>query len=235
MDKYKEFLYDKQYTCPYCDHQFKYPTLRSGMNKPLYTDIDLYTHYEFVNPLLFEIIVCPHCFYSGFVRSFNTPLLPYQERLLKKCFETEFPEVYLLKIVTVHESVIKHKLALYIAHIKRSSLAEQSYLALKIAWLYRDLGDEEKETFFIKKAYWGFNESLVRETYPILEISEPTAKYITAALAYRLGKFDEANKKAFELIKSTYTERAIKEKAYELRETIKEKKNELQIQELIQV
>ena len=49
---------------------------------------------------------------------------------------------------------------------KKSKLSEQAYLALHIAWIYRDLEDETNELAFLERDFEGFSAALGSERFP---------------------------------------------------------------------
>ena len=50
----EDLLFDKTYTCPVCDHEFKSKTVRTGKAKLVSADTDLRPKYKRINPLIFR-------------------------------------------------------------------------------------------------------------------------------------------------------------------------------------
>ena len=61
----EDLLFDKSYTCPVCDHEFKSRMVRTG------ADSDLRPRYMGVDSLKYDAILCPKCGYAALNRYFN--------------------------------------------------------------------------------------------------------------------------------------------------------------------
>lgn len=220
-DLFKALLYDKSYTCPMCDKPFKAKTIRIGKNQLLSIDDDLYAHYALVNPLLYDILTCPSCGYSALTKTFDK-LLPKQKEWLKDMLLTIHQQhINYSEYPTIEETIHKYKLALLIAINKKSKMGEQSYLALHIAWLYRDLNDTTNEHLFLQKALNGFTEALQTETLPILGFDEHTLMYLLSAIAYKLDDLDTCKKYLSTLLVTPSIPARIKDRALDLKSKLK--------------
>lgn len=217
----KLVLYDKTYTCPICEEAFKAKSIRVGKNQLLTVDEDLYAHYAIVNPLLYDVITCPNCNYSATVKNFDK-LLPRQKEWLQANLVSVFTHpISFGEYTSTEEAIHKHKLALLMAINKKSKIGEQSYLALHIAWLYRDLGDEVNEKLFLQKAFTGFSESLETETTPIIGLDEYTIMYILAAIAFKLDEIDASKKFLSVLLTTSGLSSRIKDRALDLKNKLR--------------
>lgn len=220
-DLSKKLFYDKTYICPMCDKDFTAKTIRIGKNQLLDIDDDLYAHYALVNPLLYDVITCPHCHYTSLSKTFDK-LLPKQKEWLKDTLLTlQKQNMNYAEHPTTEEAIYKYKLALLMAMTKKSKIGEQSYLALHIAWLYRDLKDSQNEHLFLQKALDGFIETLEKETLPILGFDEHTVMYLLAAIAYKLNKLDISKKYLSSLLVASGLPPRIKDRALELKTKLK--------------
>lgn len=220
-DLLKALLYDKSYTCPMCDKPFKAKAIRLGKNQLLSIDDDLYAHYALVNPLLYDILMCPNCGYSALVKTFDK-LLPKQKEWLKDSLLTIHKQhTNFSEYPNTEEAIHKYKLALLIAINKKSKIGEQSYLALHIAWLYRDLNDTANEHLFLQKALTGFTEALETETLPILGFDEHTLIYLLSAIAYKLGHLELCKKHLSTLLVTPGISSRIKDRALDLKSKLK--------------
>ena len=63
-------LFDKKYTCPICEHNFTSKTVRSGKARMVRTDMDLRNVYDGIEPLKYDVILCPKCGYAALARFF---------------------------------------------------------------------------------------------------------------------------------------------------------------------
>ena len=67
----EDLLFDKTYTCPVCDHEFKSKMVRTGKAKLVSADTDLRPKYQGIDPLKYDAILCPKCGYASLNRYFN--------------------------------------------------------------------------------------------------------------------------------------------------------------------
>ena len=158
-DNEAQYLLKKTYTCPVCDKTFKALTVKAARPRLLRRDMDMRPVYQHIDIVKYDSIVCENCGYAA--------LSQYFERLS----ETQ--------VKTIAEAILRYKLALANAIIKRGKISERAYICLKIAWLYRgereieseDEGKRKKlynlEMDYIKKAQNGFQEASMNETFPM--------------------------------------------------------------------
>jgi hypothetical protein len=231
-----DILFEKSYTCPCCDKEFKAKTVRTGKVKLASQDTDLRPKYQLMDALKYDAIVCPHCGYAALNRFFNY-LSDGQRKLVKEQISANFKGMEEDKEVYSYEDAItKHKLALVNTIVKKGKTSEKAYTCLKFAWILRgkaeelpkdtpdydkvikELGEQEKE--LISDAYEGFTQAFMKETFPICGMDELTCTYLVADLARRSGKYDEAMRWVSKVITARDANERIKNKAREIKELI---------------
>ncbi|PHV72096.1 hypothetical protein CS063_01045 [Sporanaerobium hydrogeniformans] len=212
----KDVLYDKSYVCPVCNRKFTSKTIKLGKNQVVSVDLDLYPHYSLVNPLLYDILFCEFCGYAATSKNFDT-LLPKQKEWIRNQICSNYKSHTFSEFVTTEEAIYKHKMALLACLTKKGKVGEQAYIALHIAWLYRDLEDTENEIAFLERAYDGFSTALSTERFPILGLDEITTMYMLAALAYKLGKPIEAKKYLGSVLTTAGISERVKDRALDLK------------------
>lgn len=236
--KETDILFDKTYTCPVCDNEFKAKTVRTGKVKLMTADTDLRPKYQLVDALKYDAIACPKCGYAALNRFF-TYMTSGQSRLIRENISASFKGLdESMEVYSYDDAIARHKLALVNTVVKRGKISERAYTCLKLAWLYRgkaetlpkdtkdydkvmeDLKKEEDE--LISNAYEGFSTAFMKEQFPICGMDEMTAAYLLADLARRSGKPQEANRWLSRVITSRSASDRIKNKARELKELIKE-------------
>ena len=235
-----DFIFDKTYTCPVCDQEFKSKTVKTGKVKLESADTDLRPKYHLLDSLKYDAIVCPKCGYSALNRFFSYMTSP-QAKLIKKQISNNFKGISEDgDIITYDEAIAKHKLALVNTIVKKGKISERAYTCLKLAWLYRgkseslpadtknydevkkELAKEELE--FINKAYEGFTSAFSKELFPMCGMDEVTTTYLIADLARRCGKYDEASRWVSRVLISKEANERIKSKARNIKELIQEQK-----------
>lgn len=215
----KNTLYDKSYACPICNKNFTSKAIRVGKNQVISTDSDLYSRYSVVNPILYDVLMCPDCGYAALSKTFDS-LLPKQKEWIRDQVCSSYKARSYSEYTTIEEGIYKHKMALITCMTKKGKTGEQAYLALHIAWLYRELGDETNELAFLKKAYDGLAYALSNETFPLFSLDEITTMYILADIGYRLGETTDAKKYLATVITSPGVSPRVKDRALDLKTKI---------------
>ncbi|GAA4653784.1 DUF2225 domain-containing protein [Anaerocolumna aminovalerica] len=234
-----DFLFEKTYTCPVCEKEFKVKTIKTGKIKLVSADTDLRPKYQNVDSLKYDAVVCPHCGYSALNRFFNY-MTSAQAKLIREQISSSFKGInedgdeY-----TYDDAIARHKLALVNTIVKRSKISERAYTCLKTAWLLRgkaetlpeDTPDYEEqieqlqneELEFLTNAYEGFIDAFSKEMFPMCGMDEHTVTYLVADLARRVGNYDEASRWISKVLIARNANERIKAKARDLKELLKNK------------
>jgi uncharacterized protein (DUF2225 family) len=233
-----DVIFDKTYTCPVCDKEFKSKTVKTGKVKLISADMDLRPKYQQVDSLKYDAIVCPHCGYAALNRFFNY-MTSAQAKLIKEQISSSFRGLGVEgEILTYDDAITRHKLVLVNTIVKRSKLSERAYTCLKTAWLIRGkaetlpadtqdydtvIGELQKEELeFITNAYEGFEEAFAKELFPMCGMDDNTMTYLVADLARRIGKYDESSRWISKVLIARDANERIKSKARELKELLKQ-------------
>ena len=236
----EDAIFEKTYSCPVCDQEFKSKTVKSGKVKLLSLDTDLRPMYQNMDPLKYDAIVCPSCGFAALNRFFKY-VTSAQAGLIKSNITAAFRG---LKeegsILSYDDAISRHKLALVNAIVKKAKTSERAYTCLKTAWVIRgksehlskDLSDydnqikemEKEELDFIEKAYDGFVEAFSKEDFPMCGMDEVTITLLMAELARRIKRFDEAGKWISKVLISRDANERIKQKARDIKDLIKDQK-----------
>ena len=235
-----DFLFDKTYTCPVCDKEFKSKTIKTGKIKLISADTDLRPKYQYVDSLKYDAIACPHCGYAALNRFFNY-MTNTQAKLIKEQISANFKGIENESdTISYDDAIARHKLALVNAIVKKSKLSERAYTCLKTAWLLRgkaetlpaDTADynnqikqlQREEFDLITNAYTGFSEAFSKELFPMCGMDENTMSYLMADLARRVGKHDESSRWISKVLISRNANERIKSKARDLKELLQQNK-----------
>lgn len=235
----EDLLFDKTYTCPVCDHQFKSKMVRTGKAKLVSADMDLRPKYLGIDPLKYDAILCPKCGYASLNRYFNF-VMSSQAKIIREKISATYhyvPEGE--KVYSYDEAITRHKMALLNTIVKQGKTSERAYTCLKIAWLFRGKreemmqGDYKKEEVaallaeekdFLKNAHEGFVSAFSRENFPMCGMDEYTVMYMVAELARRIGDVAEAKRWASKVLVAKDANRRIKDKALALKEVLQKEK-----------
>jgi uncharacterized protein len=230
----EENIFDKTYTCPVCDQEFKSKTVKSGKAKLQTLDTDLRPIYQQMDPLKYDAIVCPHCGFAALNRFFKY-VTAAQAALIKKNISAAFRGIKESgSIYEYDDAIARHKLALVNAIVKKAKTSERAYTCLKTAWVIRGKAEslpknlpdhqkqiaelEKEELDFITKAYVGFDEAFSKETFPMCGMDELTITLLMADLARRIGKYDEAGRWISKVLISREANERIKQKARDIKD-----------------
>lgn len=231
------YIFDKSMNCPICDKDFKTKQVKTGKARFLGTEDDLRPRYSGVDTVKYDVCMCPYCGYASTIREFNN-VTPKQRNLLKENIGNKFQSVtFNEEIYSYDEAIRRYKMALLTAMTKPARLSEQSYICLKLAWLYRGATEElsedspsleaykDLEKQYIERAYKGFTEALLKEYPPICNMDEMTINMLMAQLAHKCNEDDNAQKYAFLIVGSRTANKKVKDKARELLDVIKAERN----------
>jgi len=236
--KEKDILFDKTYKCPVCENVFKSKTIKTGKNKLLYIDTDLKPVYKDADIVKYDAIVCTKCGYAALTRYFNIISFKQAKEIQEKVSPTfkgieEKAEVY-----SYDDAILRFRLTLVNTIVKKSQMSERAYVCLKLAWLSRgkrealdkdelDFKDMEfkllkEEEDYTKKAYEGFMAAMIREKFPICGMDDMKFTYLCADLARRCKEYTPATKMLSEVLISKKAGTALKNKAREVYDLMKE-------------
>lgn len=214
-------LYDKSYTCPVCSLNFKARTVKSGKARLISTDTDFKPNYSVINPLHYDVILCPYCGYTALTQYFHSiraTQIEWIKNQISSVFKTKlYPNVYTIEI-----AIERYKLALLNAVVKKARVSEKAYICLKIAWLYRNLEDKDNEKRFLEQALKGFLEAFEKERFPVCGMNEHTLTYLIGDLFRRTGDTENALKWLSEVLISRNATPRLKDKARDVKDAIKE-------------
>ncbi len=230
-----DFLFDKSYTCPVCDTEFKTKTVKVGKAKLLGTDSDLRPKYDKVDSLKYDIILCPHCGYAALARYFKV-LTPPQAKLVKENISKVFKPIPEHAVYSYDDAMERYKLALANAIVKRGHASEKAYICLKMAWIARgkmeqlDITDaaydeqvrqcQEDELELLKSALEGFLAARQTESFPMCGMDEMTVDYLISVTAIKFEKYDVAAKLISGILLSPNANARMKDKARDLKQQI---------------
>jgi uncharacterized protein (DUF2225 family) len=233
-------IFDKTFTCPVCDQEFKTKNVKSGKVKLLNLDSDLRPIYQHMDPLKYDAIVCPNCGFAALNRFFKY-VTSAQAALIKKNISANFKGIKESgNIFDYDDAIARHKLALVNSIVKKAKTSERAYTCLKTAWVLRGKAEhlpknlpdykkqiadlEREELDFITKAYDGFDEAFSKESFPMCGMDEITITLLMAELARRIGKYDEAGRWISRVLISRDANERIKEKARNIKDMLRENK-----------
>ena len=238
----QDYLFDKSFTCPVCDKEFKARTVKVGKVKLAGTDMDLRPKYDQVDLLKYDIIMCPHCGYAALSRFFKFLTSPQIKNIREKISTAFKPKQEESETYSYDDALERYKLTLANAIVKQAKPSEKAYICLKTAWLLRGKGEhldtaapdyaqqkklvDDEENNFLHNALEGFLAARQTESFPMCGMDETTVDYLIAVTAVRFEQFDVANKLISSILTSPSANPRMKDKARTIKEMIVKKVKE---------
>lgn len=242
-----EKLFEKKYSCPICDNDFTAKTVKSGKARLLKTEMDLRNVYDGIEPLKYDIILCPKCGYAALARFFPN-VTSVQNKYIEEKIRPNFkPMPEEGDEYTFEQAINRYNIAFANAVVKIAKASEGAYLSLKTGWLcrsYKESLDAESEGYqgrfdkiekmekdYLKRAYDLFLKAVQTEEFPMCGMDENTVDYLLAALAMEFGDYYDSSKLLSKLITSYSVSNRLKDKARDLKEILQVKMKEEGLEE----
>ena len=128
------------------------------------------------------------------------------------------------KIFNVDIAIERFKLSLLNNCMIGSKSSRIAMNCLKLAWMYRLLGDVDLEQSFLKQALIGFNEAYFKEDFPLYGMDRFTTMYLIGELHRRTGNDTEALLQFSNVITNPSASRKLKDLAITQKDLIRAKK-----------
>lgn len=187
--------YEKKIDCPHCKISFKSLKVRKNAIRIAKTDSDFRPTYvdESVNGLYYNVFVCEHCGFS-FTEDFTQYFAPGVQQHINEQVCARWMPHHFNGERTIHQAIQAYKLAFLCGTIKKEKHVLLAGLALRVAWLYRDLQNTPQEMRFLRIARNQYNEAYSTEDYEKMNMSEMRVLYMIAELSFRLNDVEEATR-----------------------------------------
>ncbi|OPY57964.1 MAG: cAMP receptor protein [Pelotomaculum sp. PtaU1.Bin035] len=191
---YKDMLYYKKAVCPVCETKIETPKVLSKYAQIGKIDFDFCHHYKLINPLFYEIIICPACGFA-FNEDVSNMLWKKEQREEMKLRLYAFWQGKSLKdysgVRTLEQAIETFLLILFTLKNRPAKKSQEGMLYLKVAWLYRYKGDENREQKYIEKAISCLSLAFEKESFSSPK-SEINTAYLLGVLNLNTGNNQEA-------------------------------------------
>lgn len=185
----KTFVVEK--TCPICEKTFRVVKTRSRI-MVLKRDDDACIHYADFNPYYYTVWVCEHCGFAADEATFTRKIPDRHLTILRAVLLTKNIKIPFVEKRTFSNAVTAFRLALKFQELIHGKSSKQAKYAHQLAWLYREAGDKTQENEFLAKAVGFYEDALMRESFPIGELTDNAVVYLVAAIYNRLGERTKA-------------------------------------------
>ncbi|MGD6968183.1 DUF2225 domain-containing protein [Rossellomorea vietnamensis] len=186
-------FYQKNLECLSCKNSFRTTKIRSRFIKLRCHETDFRPVYqdEKINPLLYNVNVCPACGFS-FTDDFNRYIVPALKTEIQEKLSAHWTEQDFGGSRSTLEAINTYKLAILSGTLKREKSVTMAGLYLRTAWLYRSIENEEQENRFMTLAMNTYITTYTNEDFAGMGMSETKILYLIAELQLRLQKYREA-------------------------------------------
>lgn len=155
-------------------------------------DEDGCTHYENFNPYYYTVWVCEHCGFAADEATFTRKIPGRHLTILKAVLLTRSIKIPFAEERTLENAATAFRLALKFQELIRGKSSKRAKYAHQMAWIFREAGDQTQENEFLTKAVEFYEDALMRESFPIGELTDNAVMYIVAAIYKRLGERQKA-------------------------------------------
>ena len=184
-------IYTAKKICPVCGEEISVTKVRSRLIS-VKTDDDFCVHYKDFNPYYYAIWVCEKCGYAADENHFTGHMHPKHQELIRNFLNERKIGIEHHEERSLAEAVSSYKLAIFFAELISASASHIAGLYLKLAWIYRDAENKEKEDEALAKAVECYDKSLATERYPMGTMTDNAVIYLIGAIHKRLGNYESA-------------------------------------------
>lgn len=217
------YFYDKQVSCPVCEHKFETPVLKdSKLRKKEHTH-ELRNIYHDVDPLMYSVWVCPQCYYAMPKGSFEK-IEKIQIKMIANR-EAQRKEKYKFTLDgsrTVGFVLQAHKAAIECCDSlgKKNVDVGVADLWMHVAWIYDDLKQPKKSRQAREQAIARYKTGYLEN--PESDELSQKLEYLIGNLAATLGNRKEARYYMFKAVSRRGGHVLIKEIAKDALQLIRE-------------
>ncbi len=186
----KKYVWKKEHTCPVCTKEFESYNYKSKSQALVEKESDFHEIYEKFDPIIYDIIVCPQCYYANTSSKFGDIKIQWIKNLQE---ENRISDYDFTIDRTLASGVESLKLAIStLEQIGSENTAQFGNLYMKIAWLYRNVKDEENEMVNLKKALEYYEKKYLNADKLGGNLTENGLAYLIAELYRRIGDLVKA-------------------------------------------
>lgn len=193
------YLYEKEYHCPHCGQTFSGMCISTARLTPIHDGYgneryDFRMIYENFRSEWYDIVTCPHCYFSAFSDTFQTHEIPSKGRYAAKLAEVRaaLPADFMQQ-QTLDRVFTQHYVALICADAFRNELMSRAQIWRNISWLYED----QKDTELMEEAMQRTVEAY-EAVYSYCELTEAQMQRILLVISgiyYHKGERQEARQR----------------------------------------
>lgn len=213
-------IFDKEVTCPVCKSIFKVMVVKVNSPRIASKDSDFFIRYNIVNPYFYDVWLCNSCGYTAMKGDFPK-IKNFEKELILSNITTKWREKESPTILDANNAIERYKLALINATVMEKNNSTLGMILLKIAWMYRLLGDKANETQFLLNSLEALSEAYSLEDFPMYGMQRDSLSYLLGDLNKRIGNLSEALRWYSSVITSPSSSYRVKDLARDGKDEIK--------------
>ncbi|MFZ5596526.1 MAG: DUF2225 domain-containing protein [Bacillota bacterium] len=153
-----DIFYRKEFTCPMCANKFSTLKPRQKYVVVEKTDDDFCSYYKTVNPLFYEINVCPVCCYAFNNSSYGPIRAEIKDGMAKLLLKISKPVNY-CNTRSLQDALDTFMMAVECQRLRGADDAVIGRLYLKTGWMFRYMEQKDLEMKFLDKALYYITRS----------------------------------------------------------------------------
>lgn len=220
----KDYLYDKNLTCPVCGRNFTVKAIKTSSYRMKDKDSDFFIRYDIINPYFYDVWLCNNCGYAAMKADFEK-IRNFQIDLIKENITPKWKGREYIVPYNVDAAIERYKLSLLNYYYSDSKASKKAMNCLKLAWMCRLTEDLQTEKDYLKEALKGFNDAFFNEDFPIYGMDRYATMYLIGELNRRTDNLDEAMIWFSKVITTPSINKRLKELARDQKDLIKETKS----------
>ncbi|MGE7545766.1 MULTISPECIES: DUF2225 domain-containing protein [Sporosarcina] len=196
-------FYEKKMQCLLCKEHFPTTRIRSRQVRVAEHDSDFRPIYvnEEINPLLYNVAVCPHCGFAS-TEDFSPYFAPGTKEMIEKNITSKWHSRSFGSIRTKEEAIESYKLAYLSANFKKEKYLTMAGMMLRIAWIYREAEDDANEKRYLRISRDLYIQAFSEGDHVGTQMSETRVQYMIAELSWRIRDREEAIRNFSRVIES---------------------------------
>lgn len=224
-----DFIYSVARECPVCNTKIQITKVRNKLTNTK-QDMDFCMYYKELNPYYYVVAVCPFCGYAANEVNFMDISAKDAEKIRNIVKDVSCSIDYSGER-TIAQGIAALKLALHYSNELNHLPSRKAGLYLRLAWLYRELGDVEFENVAMQEALYNYELALAKEDFPIGNMSDTATEYLVAILKINTGNKEGGRVSLSKLIAShkAKQEKRIYELAQNVWNELKEQSKEEEV------
>lgn len=181
------WYYQQTKTCPVCGRRFSVIRPRAAACSVVKRDTDFRVVCTGPDPNLYTVWVCPHCGYAAGETTFEQ-LEPSERERVREALRDRARPAGTDGERTPEGAIAAYEQAIFLAPIRKLGPSSLAGLHLKLAWVYRSLGDEAREREHLTAARDLYRTAFDHERLGVNgKMSEATVGYLVGELSRRTG------------------------------------------------